>query len=405
MARLFPRRFRIWRGWNYVLIGAAVLASGGPVNAQGTAPTITQQPQGASVSLGANVTFRVTANGTAPLSYQWLQTSTIILQATNAPCALTNISMNSAGSYVTVVTNAAGSARSQEARLDVDPTFTKITTGPVATDGGDSSGCAWGDYDNDGFLDLFVGNNPSFNALYRNNGDGTFTKVTNAAPALDRGYGCAWGDFNNDGILDLLVSNQSANYLYRNDGGTFIKIAFAGASGALSWSSSWADFNLDGWLDVFIANGANNNDALLLNNRDGTFTRVTNGPVVTSGGSSIAGSWADFDEDGFHDLYVANNGGLSFLFRNNGDSTFARITAQPFQSDSGNAIVADWADYDNDGHIDLAVSRFGPNLLYRNNGNGTFQKIVTGSIVTASEQSEICQWVDYDNHGLLDLFV
>jgi hypothetical protein len=162
---------------------------------------------------------------------------------------------------------------------------------------------------------------------------------------------------------------------------------------------------LDGWLDLFIANGANNNDLLLLNNGDSTFTRITNSPVVSSGGTSIAGSWADFDNDGSPDLYVANNGGLSFLFRNNRDGTFARVNAEPFQSDSGNAIVADWGDYNNDGHIDLAVSRYGANLLYRNSGNGVFAKVTTGPIVADSQQSEICQWVDYDNDGFLDLFV
>src|SRR6185295_7243356 len=98
---------------------------------------------------------------------------------------LTNVSMSNGGSYLAVVTNGFGAATSQVAVLQVDPTFTKITTGPVATDGGDSSGCAWGDYDNDGFIDLFVGNNPSLNALYHNNGDGSFTKITNVAPALD----------------------------------------------------------------------------------------------------------------------------------------------------------------------------------------------------------------------------
>jgi hypothetical protein len=391
-------------GRQFLLFAVALLPIVNVMQAQGTPPLITQQPQSISVSLGANVTFRVTATGSAPLRYQWLQNGSAVVNATNATLFLTNVILSDAGAYSALVTNVAGSITSQVATLHVDPTFTKITTGPVATEGGDSSGCAWGDFDDDGFIDLFVANNPSLNALYRNNGDGTFTKNTNSHPTRDRGYGCAWGDFNNDGMLDLFVANQNENYLYNNDCcGAIDKIPFMAAAGSVSWSGSWADYDRNGWLDLFIANGANNND-ILIDNQYNSFVLVTNGPVVTSGGSSIAGSWGDFDNDGFPDLYVANNGGLSFLFHNNRDGTFARVNAEPFQSDSGNAIVADWGDYDNDGDLDLAVARYGPNLLYRNNGNGTFAKITAGAIVTDSQQSEICQWVDYDNDGFIDLF-
>src|SRR2546425_635152 len=201
--------------------------------AQTTPPAITLQPRGQSVSLGANVTFRVTATGTPPLRFQWLWNETPAEAATNSALALTNVTRTQAGAYSAVVSNDGGAITSAVAVLTVDPTFTKITTGLIATDGGDSSGAAWGDYDDDGFADLFVGNGSTKNFLYRNNGDGTFTKLTNAAPALDSGFGGSWGDFNNDGWLDLFVANRSANYLYRNNGdGTFTKITpFAGAAG------------------------------------------------------------------------------------------------------------------------------------------------------------------------------
>src|SRR5262249_27082711 len=107
---------------------------------------------------------------------------------------------------------------SQGASPSLETTFTRITAGLIATDGGDSSGCAWGDFDNDGFPDLFVGNGGSRNFLYRNSGDGTFVKLTNAVPVRDSGFGGSWGDFDNDGWLDLFVAKQSVNYLYRNNG-------------------------------------------------------------------------------------------------------------------------------------------------------------------------------------------
>src|SRR5215471_7423050 len=166
--------------------------------AQTLAPTITSQPRNQSVSLGANVTFLVTATGTAPLTYQWLWNQDVIETATNASYILTNITVSKAGSYSVIVSNSAGSATSAAAILTVDTAFTKITLGLIATEGGDSSGCAWGDFDNDGFPDLFVANGTTRNFLYHNKGDGTFEKLTNAVPARDSGYGASWGDFDND---------------------------------------------------------------------------------------------------------------------------------------------------------------------------------------------------------------
>src|SRR6266480_2509730 len=186
--------------------------------AQTIPPAIASQPRSQSVSLGASVTFRVTATGTPPLSFQWLWNNRPAEAVTNSTFALTNIVLAQAGGYSVVVSNDGGAVTSAVAVLTVDPTFTKITTGLIATDGGDSSGCAWGDFDNDGFPDLFVGNGGTKNFLYHNNGDGTFTKLTDAAPALNSGFGGSWADFDNDGWLDLFVANRSANYLYRNNG-------------------------------------------------------------------------------------------------------------------------------------------------------------------------------------------
>ncbi|TMP98407.1 MAG: hypothetical protein E6L09_11715 [Verrucomicrobia bacterium] len=374
--------------------------------AQTAPPTITSQPRSQSVSLGANVTFRVTATGTPPLTFQWLWNNTPTEATTSNTLSLTNVTLTQAGGYFAVVSNDGGAATSAVAVLTVDPTFTKITTGLIATDGGDSSGCAWGDFDNDGFPDLFVGNGGTKNFLYRNNGDGTFTKRTNAAPALDSGFGGSWGDFNNDGWLDLFVANRAVNYLYQNNGdGTFTRVTpFAGAAGATSWSGSWGDYDRDGWLDLFISNGGGNNNALFHNSGDGTFTKITAARIVGDGGVSIGAAWQDYDGDGWPDLFVANNGGNNFLYRNLRNGTFARVTAGRIATDSQSAIVPDWGDYDNDGWPDLAVGCFGRNLLYRNLGDGAFARQTNGPVVLDPQNSEIVQWIDYDNDGFLDLY-
>ncbi|MFZ2054567.1 MAG: FG-GAP-like repeat-containing protein [Candidatus Aminicenantales bacterium] len=292
--------------------------------------------------------------------------------------------------------------------------FTKVLSGAVVTDGADSTGCAWGDYDNDGDLDLFVsvGSNQN-NLLYANNGDGSFTKVTSSAIVENVGYsgGCAWGDYDNDGELDLFVANVGYNNsLYTNNGdGSFTKVT----SGAVvedwgnSYGCAWGDYDNDGGLDLFVANAYSQNNFLHANNGDGSFTQVTSGAIVEDGGRSRDCAWGDYDNDGDLDLFVANeNGQNNFLYANNGDGSFTKVTSGAVVTDGGYSYGCAWGDYDNDGELDLFVANFGQNnFLYTNNGDGSFTKVTSGAVVEDVGNSYGCAWGDYDNDGDLDLFV
>ena len=303
-------------------------------------------------------------------------------------------------------------------------TFTKITTGPVISDGKFTEGSSWADYDNDGDIDLFITNaTGQTNNLYQNNGNGTFTQVTIGAIVNDAGkssIGSAWGDYDNDGFVDLFVANYgSNNYLYHNNGnGSFTKITtglivtdvVAGSVGC-----SWADYDNDGFLDLFVANLAPGNDYLYKNNGNGTFAKVTSGPIVNDGAESVGGSWGDYDNDGDLDLFVTtgitNTPQNNRLYNNNGNGTFSQITSGLIVNDGGISCGAAWGDYDNDGYLDLFVANTSAmgsgmnNFLYHNNGNGTFTKITTGNIVSDGQDSRGCSWGDYDNDGDIDLHV
>jgi len=289
-------------------------------------------------------------------------------------------------------------------------------------DGGGSIGSSWGDYDNDGHLDLFVTNRSGqVKFLYRNKGDGTFVRITNG-DIVDRGgrsRGSSWGDYNNDGNLDLFVANIESqnNFLYRNNGdGTFSKIT-AGKivkDGGNSRGSNWGDYDNDGDLDLFVTNQSGQSNFLYRNNGNGTFTRITDGQIVNDGGDSIGSSWGDYDNDGDLDLFVTNrNGENNFLYRNNGNSTFSKITDGVIVNDGGHSLGSGWADFDNDGNLDLFIAEFndvdqnllGNNFLYRNKGDGTFAKITTGSIVNDAGRSFGSSWGDYNGDGYVDLFV
>jgi len=315
--------------------------------------------------------------------------------------------------------------------------FTRLTSFlGSASETGFTSSSTWGDYDNDGDLDVFVaiggGNNvDEKNQLYRNDGDPdgtgqfTFTRITSGAIVNDRGdaLACSWGDYDNDGDLDLLVANVITaialedNFLYRNNGDpdgtgqvTFTRIT----SGAIvndggGQFALWSDFDGDRDLDVFVGLFANNR--WYKNNGSGNFTRIAGGALVDHVWSTIGASSGDYDNDGDLDLFVTsgNDASTSSLYQNNGAGFFTAITTgEIVELVGGSSGASSWGDYDNDGDLDLFVSATinlpAKNHLYENNGDGSFTAITTGPIVNDRGGGSAI-WGDYDNDGDLDLFV
>lgn len=268
-------------------------------------------------------------------------------------------------------------------------TFTYIPDAVTGNIGTHSETAAWGDYDNDGFVDVYITNSDTDkrNMLYRNNGDDSFERITAGAwvTETDLSRCVNWVDYDNDGDSDLFVTNESnqANDLFRNDNGTFTKIAAAPLTTSLrgSMSASWGDVDNDGDFDVVVANAgyfqAQNNQLFINNN--GNFTEVTGEPLVTDGGCSYGTAFGDVDNDGDLDLAVANgycNGAIvNFLYLNDGDGNFTRATTETLNTPCSFGLA--FGDYDNDGFLDLAIatcknataSPQPNNLLYHNNGN------------------------------------
>jgi len=431
-----------------------------------TVVSVTRAPN--SVSLGATIMLRVGYLGPLVSTFQWQDNGTNIPGATTAQLTITNAQLADADAYGLVVSNATGTLP-LPLHLRIDPTFTKLPTNSPVLSATNGVG-VWGDYDNDGFLDLYITRASGANLLFHNNGDGTFNSVSNAATAAGSPStgGAAWGDYDNDGRLDLLLADYGTAYpyapaLFHNDGnGNFTRVVPQGVyvTGFFS-SAAWADFDDDGFLDILLtANTGNNllfrgdhgtnflqittgpivtepasvsvpawgdydNDgfddllradtvspphySLYHNNGDGTFTKITAGPIAqppAAGSSDGVGVWGDYDNDGFLDLFVGNSSGPSFLYHNNGDGTFSRVTQAPITTDVGNSSEAIWGDYDNDGFLDLYVMNFdSTNWLYHNNGDGTFSRVDVGSPVNDSGQWYAGSFVDYDNDGFPDIYV
>ena len=329
----------------------------------------------------------------------------------------------------------------------------------------EANGCgvAFYDYDNDGWLDVFVlngsrlggfpaGREPT-NRLYRNNRDGTFTDVTRDAGLVRSGWAnsVCIGDFDNDGNDDLFVTYWGQNVLYRNNGnGTFTDVTQDAGLGGFPdrWNAgaTFIDYDRDGHLDLFVANyvqadlerlplpGQGNNcewkgvpvfcgprgmrgtkNYLYRNNGDGTFTEVSEeaGIHTPNGYYGMTAVVTDVDEDGWQDIYVACDSTPSILYRNNRDGTFTDIAvesgvaySEDGREQAGMGLAT--GDYNRDGRLDIVKTLFADEMpaLYRNNGNGIFSDMSIAAGL--HEVTQHIQWgtglVDFDNDGWPDLF-
>jgi alpha-tubulin suppressor-like RCC1 family protein len=412
-----------------------------------SAPIILTQPAGRVALPGTTVLFNPSFLGTAPISFQWTYNGTNLPNATNRSLLLPDLQLHQAGLYQVVLSNALGSVTSAVAQLEVYP----INLVAALTNASGTRSADWGDFDNDGLLDLLLGGVPGAQPvsttarLFRNLGEGNFAEV-NAGFAFSA-QSVAWADFDNDGFLDaLLVGASSARIarnqgdgtftnltqnlspgsnangvnvdfdndglqdvalghrLYRNAGGNVFTFVNAGLPTFQSAIATWADYDRDGWSDVLLCGlqSGNAQFRLFRNLGNNTFTNVPAGFQDFYRGM---GAWFDFNADGWLDLVANGETGpgvrVTSVYRNNGDGSF---TALPSNLQAARNSFLAVADGDNDGQPDLMLNGHNGtnfiNRLYRGETNGSFTAL---AYPLPTNLLSGVSWGDYDRDGRLDL--
>lgn len=299
--------------------------------------------------------------------------------------------------------------------------FTDITDAAGVGDRGHGKGVAFADVDGDGDLDLYVSNKGGENVLFINNGSGTFVAASrDAGDRLDdsgMSMGSCFGDIDNDGDQDLYIVKGGryeieANRMLRNDGGRFVDVTRKAGVGSkeFTYSAAFADVDNDGFLDLYLANyGVGAKNILYRNNGDGTFTDVTDASGVGDRSWSWSAVFSDINGDGFQDLYVVNGrypaGEPNHLYMNKGDGTFKDVSRESGVNDGNWGLGAAFADVDNDGDFDLFVSNYvGPNKMYLNDGSGVFSDVSERSGLADEGWGKGPSFGDVDHDGDLDLY-
>jgi len=294
--------------------------------------------------------------------------------------------------------------------------LTEVTNGqPVLNGLSKTVSAIAADINNDGWEDLFIVNATHANSSIYLNNNGSFSELVNSGLSIHPEYfhGASFADFNNDGFVDLLVTNffiTKFHQLYKNNGdNTFSLITEneIATTSARSTAPVLADYDLDGLVDVFIPNGDNKANSLFKNIGNFQFEAITSGDIINDTKNAVSAAWGDYDNDGDLDLFVGNASGQhNDFYVNNGDGSFTSIDTTLISNNGGHSHGANWVDLNNDTYLDLLVNNDqGRNFVYVNNGSGNFilknDELISADFGNAYGMA----WSDYNQDGIQDVFI